>query len=161
MEENGREFLLVLDSTSRTDNKDPTLKAESEYRLILSLSGRASSERRAAKIDDARRTTDRVNALAKLMLARYPDQPAAHLALKEAFKQRAKDAWQLDDRGVVERNWKLALAEARQALVLDPKNFHARHAVPDLERRLNDLRAPEKGARPQDCLVQSATKTGP
>jgi serine/threonine protein kinase len=140
-------FIPLLDSTSRTDNKDPTLKAESEYRLIQSLSGRASSERRTAKIDDARRTTDRINALAKLMLARYPDQPAAHLALKEAFKQRAKDAWQLDDRGAVERNWKLALAEARQALVLDPKNVHARHDVPDLERRLNDLIVPKREAQ--------------
>jgi tetratricopeptide (TPR) repeat protein len=84
--------ITLLDSTSRTDSKDPSTESESEYRLIQSLSGRASSERRIAKIDDARRTTDRINALAKLMLARYPDQPAAQLALKEGFKQRAKDA---------------------------------------------------------------------
>ena len=71
--------------------------------------------RHTAKLDDARRTVDRIHALAQVIVARYPDQCRRAAPLPgHAFTQRAKNAWQLDDRTAVERNWKLALEEARE-----------------------------------------------
>jgi eukaryotic-like serine/threonine-protein kinase len=141
-----RKVAAVLSSTRSTVSTDPTLESESGSRFIQSLSERAGSERRTSKLDDARRTADRIHALAKLMVARYPDQPAAHLSLAAAFQQRAKNAWRFDDRGAVKRYLELALDEARQALVLDPQNARADGDVTELQRRLNDLLAPQRDA---------------
>ncbi len=130
--------------TASAYGTDPTLESERVYRLIESLGNRAASERHISRLDDARRTADRIHALAKLMVARYPDQSAAHLSLGTAFFQRAKNAWRLEDRGAVERYWELALAEARQALFLDPHNALASRDVTLVQRRLDGLRNPQR-----------------
>jgi hypothetical protein len=147
-------------STSGTNDTVPTLESESEFRLIQSLCQTAASELRAVKLDEAGRAVERIHALAKLIAARYPSRPEAHLALGAAFVQRAKNAWQVDDRGAIERNWKLALHEARQALLLDPQNALARRDVTELQRRLNDLLTPQREPRSQRPSIQSAMKAG-
>ena len=88
--------------------------------FVQLLSARASHQRRRGRLDEARRSTDRMHAFARLLVARYPRHSVAHLAVSLSFFQRAKDAWQTDDRAAVEQNWKRALDESRQALVLDP-----------------------------------------
>ena len=95
-----------LPSSSSTDGVGPSDESRLGYRITLSLSARAVVERRTGKLNDARQTADRIHALAKLIVARYPDQPAAHLCLAEAYSQRAKNAWRPLDRGAVERNWR-------------------------------------------------------
>jgi serine/threonine protein kinase len=149
-----------LSLTFGTDSMGSSKLSEFGYQCMRSLTGMASSERHTAKLDDARRTVDRIHALAHLMVARYPDQPNAHLSLCEAFVQRAKNAWQLDDRAAVERNWKLAIDEASQALRLNPQNARAGHLATDLQRRLNDLLAPLREIEAQGRSVRSALKTG-
>ena len=56
------------------------------------------------------------------MVARYPDQAAAHLCLGEAFPQRAKNAWQIEiaapSSGI--GGWP---STKREALLLDPKTL--------------------------------------
>ena len=114
----------VVQSMSSTSGADRMRHLESEagyWFIFQSLCASAAAERRTAKLDDARRTVDRIHALAKLLLARYPEQAAAHLCLSEAFSQRAKNAWRSDDRVAIERNLRLALDESRQALRLDPR----------------------------------------
>lgn len=101
-----------------------------------------------------------MHAFARLLVSTHPDQPAAHLALSQAFVQFAKNAWQINDRAAIERNWKLALDEARQALVLYPQNINARREVADLERRLHDLLAPQREAVSQDRPGPPAIRPG-
>ena len=149
-----------LSLTFGTDSMGSSKASEFGYQCMRSLANWASSERHTGKLVDARRTADRMHALAKLMVARYPDQPAAHLALDRAFVQRAKNAWQIDDRAAVERSWRLAIDEACQALRLDPQDARARYEVTDLQRRLDDLLAPQREAEAQGRSVPSVLKTG-
>ena len=109
-----------LSSILGTGTIDPGEESELVYSLTQLHCGAAASQRRAGKLDEARRTTDRILALAKLMISRYPDEPAAHLSLRAALMQRAKDAWEIDDRVTVEWTWKLALEEARHAGSIPP-----------------------------------------
>jgi tetratricopeptide (TPR) repeat protein len=133
-----------LFSTLGPSDIDPIEGAESGYWLTRSLCVMAASERHNGKVEEARRIADRMHALAQLLVARYPDLPAAHLAMQNAFEQRAKNAWQAKDRVAIERNWRLALSETRQAGLLDPQDAETRLHVTVLQQRLNDLVAPPK-----------------
>jgi hypothetical protein len=83
----------------------------------------------------------RLHALALDLVSEGPDRSATHLALSEAFRQLAKDAWEVNDRNAVERNWNQALDEARRAWSCDPHDVRARDEVTVLERKLGDLGA--------------------
>jgi hypothetical protein len=113
-------------------------------------------QRRLGRIDDARRLADRMHAFARFLIARNPGQPVAHLALSTAFTQMAKNAWKIDDRAAVERNWRLALEEARRALVLDPQDARAANEVADLQKRLDLLLA----SKPEPVDPNRSTRTG-
>ena len=152
--------LRFLSSTPGTDSLASYKEAEDCYRLIELVAERAATQRRNAKLDEAHRTVDRIHALGKTMVARYPDQATAHLYLGVAFVQRAKNAWRFDDRGTVERNWKLAIGEARQTLRLDPRDARAERLVTAIQGRLDDLLAPHKEAKAHVRAAQSALKTG-
>jgi serine/threonine protein kinase len=110
------------------------------FELSTLLSETASELRRRGRLGDAQRITDRLIAFNRLLVTRYADQPAAHLALCEAYLQRSKDAWGIDDRGAVERNLKLSLESALQATAIDPSNELARFQVDQLQHRLSKLR---------------------
>jgi serine/threonine protein kinase len=99
---------------------------EEGYRFQRSLTHSASFQRRTGKLENARRTADRMHAFGRLLVAGHPDVPVAHLALSLAFVQFAKNAWPINDRAAIERNLSLALEEARQALHLDPQDARAR-----------------------------------
>jgi serine/threonine protein kinase len=145
-----------LSPISTTDSMRHLKESEVGYLLIFeSLDPKAAAERHAAKLDDARRTVDRIYALAKLLVARYPDQAAAHLCLSEALSQRAKNAWRTDDRVAIERNLIQALDESRQALRLDPQNARAENLVIEYQRRLNNLLTPHKEAVAQGPSVRA------
>jgi hypothetical protein len=85
---------------------------------------------------EARRTAERVGALADQLVALYPEQPAAHMMRTEAFIHKSKTAWQDNDRAIVERAERQALDAARHALALDPRSEGARLLVKDGERRV-------------------------
>ena len=92
------------------------------YDFLDHLSECIASQRRSLQFDDARRSAERMHAFALLLVARYPLRPTAHLALCASFTQMAKTSWHPYDRAAIELNWRLALDEARRALVLDPQN---------------------------------------
>ena len=100
---------------------DPSSKSLCTF--IDYLSERVTWQRRLGRNDEAGRAGDRMHALGRLFAARYPDQPVGHLVLCASFKQMAKNAWKIHDHSSVERNWKLAIDEARRALVLDPEGL--------------------------------------
>jgi eukaryotic-like serine/threonine-protein kinase len=111
------------------------------------LSERMAWQRRLGRIDEARRAAERMHALARLLVARYPDQGVAHFALCASFQQIAKNAWKTDDHDAVVRNWKLAIDEARRALVLNPQCARAGFEVADLQKRLDLLLASKPAPR--------------
>ncbi len=47
------------------------------------------------------------------------------------------------DRAAIERNWRLAIDEARSALTLDPQDAYAGSEVADLQNRLDRFLASE------------------
>ncbi len=147
----------LLCSSPGTESMDPRQEFEIVHRLIEPFEVRAASQCHAGKLEEARRTADRLHALAQILVRRYPDKPAAHLSLSKAFQQKVKNAWRLEDRAAIERNLKLALAEARQALFLDPQNVQVRQEVSVLKQRLNDLLAPQKE---REAPVVVCDKTG-
>jgi serine/threonine protein kinase/tetratricopeptide (TPR) repeat protein len=130
------------------------------YILIVRLTERIGLQRRLGKIDEARRAADRLHAFARLVTARYPGEPAAHVLLSESFTQMAKNAWYPFNRAAVERNWKLALDEARRALEIDPQNAHAISRVADLQKRLDKLLASKPEHQDQARFAQTDGKAG-
>jgi hypothetical protein len=106
------------------------------------LALRAADQRHRGHLGEARRTAERMLALALLGVARCPRQALAHLALSEAYNQAAKNAWQTRDRATIELNWHLALDAALQALAIDPGHEPSIELVDRLQRRLDDLRHP-------------------
>jgi hypothetical protein len=83
-------------------------------------------------------------ALAHHFVAKYPGQPAAHLALSFAYIQIYKNAWPKNARHTkdlvaVEANMRLALKAAEDALRLDPNSESAQQAVQLLQRKYAGL----------------------
>lgn len=76
-------------------------------------------QRRTGYVQDARRTAHRMHAFARGLDSVHPDQATAHLALSMAFEEFAKNAWPVNDRSAIERDWKLALEEAHRAVDFD------------------------------------------
>ena len=97
--------------------------------------------RRLHDIDGSRRIADRTLALANHIVAAYPNQPAARLALSGAYIQCYKNAIQTEDQAAVEANMKLALDAAQAASQLDLTSETAQQAVYTLQRKLLSIRA--------------------
>ena len=154
-------FAALLCSSPQNDIASVNEELWTAYRLIAVHEQKAASHRRNDKLDEACRIVDRIHAFALLVVARYPNQPVAHLILDRAYQQRAKNYWRLNDRGAVERNWKLALEEARRTLSFEPANDRARRDVTELQRRLNDLLNPRPGPVGVDRPVGSALERKP
>jgi hypothetical protein len=129
---------------SRSSNSAGRARRESENALALasSLYEMASILRRRQDIEGARRVAERMHALGKLFVATYPEQPAAHLILSQAYSQFSKNAWKIEDRLAIEVNLRAALDAAQEARLRDPTSEVARQAVDMLQRKLADLKAP-------------------
>ncbi len=114
----------------------------------------AAEQRKLGKIDDAQVTVERMLALGKLLVERFPDIPSSHLALSEAYINLNKNAWRTDDLPGIMKNLRLALESAHRALALDPNNSDARYLVSAHQRRLDKLLAPPEKAEDPDRRVQ-------
>jgi tetratricopeptide (TPR) repeat protein len=132
--------LQALRSAARP-NLGPAHEPWPGHTLVIRLGNMAAEQRHCGRLDEARRTADRMLALGRLLVARHPGQPFAHLALSEAHIQLYKNAWQTDDLAAVERDMRLALDAALRAQLLDPNSELARLKVDGLQRRLKDLGA--------------------
>ncbi len=108
---------------------------------------RGAEQRKAKRLDDARRTTACLSAFAKTLARRHPDRAEYHIVMSEAFALEAKAGWQVEDYAVIETAWRKALGEAGAALRLDPMNVGARVAVASLQEKLIKLAAREPERR--------------
>ena len=101
--------------------------------------GRGAEQRKAGRLDDARRTAACLSAFAKMLARRDPNEAAFHLVLCEAFEQEAKNAWKVKDFPTIEAATRKALVAACTALRLDPRNTAARMKVAGLQDKLVGL----------------------
>jgi hypothetical protein len=131
--------MLALDSV-RTNHADAKVAAfhEAERMDVVMdhLGTIASHFRRHGRTEEARRITARMLALANRIVAAYPRESCAYLAISDTYFQMSKDARERDDRASVTAYLKQALGAAQWALVLDPNREGAQHMVNDLQRRL-------------------------
>jgi hypothetical protein len=136
--------LAALALRSRSSIPADRARRESENALALadSLFGNASILRRRHNIEGARRVAERMRELGDLFVATYPEQPAAHLTLSQAYSQFCKNAWQTRDRLAIEANLRAALDAAQEARLRDLTSEIAQQAVDSLQRRLAALKAP-------------------
>lgn len=125
-------------STRADAKKAESHEAAIALDVIREHSARASAARRRHEPEKARRTAESLLAVANDLVATYPEQPAAHLALKEAYLQRSKDARLAGDTAAVEANLRSALDAARSASRLDPANEGAQRALAGIQRRLGE-----------------------
>jgi hypothetical protein len=139
-----RQALALLRTIPGVDGGDARQVSKAGYSFQRSISELASNRRRSRGVDACRQSVKRMHAFGRVLVAAFPDCPAAHLAISEAFRQSAKDAFATNDINTVERNWKWALDEARQAVLLDPRDACARDNVVVLERKLRGLVAPQR-----------------
>jgi serine/threonine protein kinase len=162
--------LAALDLNSLADQRWAELVAESlglspaaidpPYDIVRTfikcLGDRIAWQRRLGRTDGAQRSTRRMHAFARLLVERYPTQPAAHMALCASFTQMAKNSWTPYDRRAIRRNWTLAVEQARRALVLDPQDAWAGAQVADLRKRLDQfLAAKAEPAEPNRTIQVS------
>ena len=57
----------------------------------------AAMHRKAGKLDEAERTTERFHTLARQLVRDFPENPLAHIVLSDAFVQESKNAWKRND----------------------------------------------------------------
>ena len=114
-------------------------QSEAGYLFVLLVSEVASRQRRAAKLEEARLTAERIHAFANRLLERFPEQSFAHLALCVSFCQFKKHAWETHDRDGIAKYLKLAADSAAKSLELDPTNTRARVDVETQRRRIKDF----------------------
>jgi serine/threonine protein kinase len=135
-----REWALIAAAALKAADADKLAAARQEsgdsHRLMHRLGEIASLFRRNDEPEKARCVTARMLALGSHVVAIYSDEPAAHLALGQAYFQLSKDAWQTDDRSAAETYLKLALESAQQARLRDPQSEIAQQAMYNMQRRL-------------------------
>jgi hypothetical protein len=131
----------LLCSPRMTDAGDGMGRERRAFVLVCSLSEVAASQRHAGKLDEARRTADRMLALGRTLITRQADQSGGHIALGQAYLQLSKNAWQIKDRSAIEQNLRLCVESMLRALSLDPGNADLRVFTEADQRRLDDLLA--------------------
>ena len=103
--------------------------------------------RKSGQLDAAQRLADHLIELAKQLTRAYPTQALSYMVLSEAFVQKTKNAYQIDD--VDPLPWeRKALEAALHAVSLEPENEDAHNLLKDRLARLNKLGSPPRGGTP-------------
>jgi tetratricopeptide (TPR) repeat protein len=148
----------ILSMGPTTGGTSPILEPDSIGSFVSRAASRAAARRHAGRLDQARQIADRLHAFARRLVARYPDQAAAHWALSQAYVQIYKNAWQTADRAAIERYLKLAVNAATHALVLDPDSAVVCRHLADFQKRLDNLLSPPKPVDASDPAARSGRR---
>ncbi len=112
------------------------------YQFTRQLQSVASDQRNSQRLPEAVQTADRFVCLARLLVERNPNDPAAHLVLADAYDQVKKNAWQVKDRAAIEQNLRRAIDENKDALDLAPDDEIARNEMERHRRQLDEFLHP-------------------
>jgi hypothetical protein len=118
---------------------DSTSYPEVALALVESEGAEAALCRRTNRLDRAREIVSGLEEFSRQVVAQYPQDPYAHLALSAALCQISKNAWRGADSREVEDALRQSVSSARRALTLDPRNIEAQRAVLDRQRRLEGV----------------------
>jgi hypothetical protein len=122
-----------------TIGTDSTSYPEVAWALVLTEGAEAALCRRTNRLDRARDIVSGLEEFARQVVAQYPQDPFAHLAMSEAHCQISKNASRTAGPAEVEDASRRALDCARRALALDPRNADAQRAAVDRQRRFASL----------------------
>ena len=109
------------------------------HQFTRQLQAVACDQRNHQRLADAVQTADRFVCLARLLVERNPNDPAAHLVLADAYDQVKKNAWQVEDRATIELNLRRSIDENKAALDLAPYDEVARHEMERRRRKLDEF----------------------
>jgi serine/threonine protein kinase len=151
-------FIQLLSMSPTSGGTSPTLEPDVIESFVLCIANRAAERRHANRPDQARQVADRLHAVARQLVTRYPNQATAHWALSYAYIQIHKNAWQTSDRATVERYLKLGVDTARHALVLDPGNSVVRRHLADYQKRLDNLLSPPNSVDASEPSARSGMR---
>ena len=129
-------IIRTIEARSEALGIGPTSLPISAYHIAYSASAQSAMQRRAGRLDEARRTVASLTAFAKALVRRDPGEAVFHVMLCQAFEQESKNAWRVDDYARVEATLRESLGEARIALQLDPGNMSARMKASVLQDKL-------------------------
>jgi tetratricopeptide (TPR) repeat protein len=134
-----RAVILALDSRCEALGVYPALLPAATMQVCGIAYGRATEQRQAGRLDDARWTAASLLAFGKMLARRDPNEAMFHLVLSGAFEQEAKNAWKVNDFPTIEAATRNALVAACTAIHLDPRNTYARMKVAGLQDKIVGL----------------------
>jgi hypothetical protein len=128
--------ILAIESRCKALGVYPAMMPAAAFQVSGFAVARAADQRKASRLEDARRTVAFLFAFAKVLVKRDPDEAMYHLLLCVAFEQESKNAWKIHDYTAIEGALRKALGEGSAALRLDPRNSDARLMVSGLQDKL-------------------------
>jgi hypothetical protein len=134
-----KQLFLIVQSSFERQSGDSTLATSTGAALIDLVATMSSTKRGSGRLDGAQRLANRMRAFGLLLTTRSPDVATAHLVLACAHEQSAKNAWKTHDRGVINRNLRLAFGEAMEAMRVEPHNSMASREASLLWAKIKDL----------------------
>ena len=123
------------------DGKQTFHEADVGYWLCRLLIRIAAEDRNHGKLEDSRRTVERMVELGKALVSRHPGQPGSFLVLSTGYLNRSKLAWKLTslDYSAIERHLTQAVEAARKAVAIAPADQDAHYVLSACQHRLDDL----------------------
>ena len=134
-----RAVIRALESRCEALGVYPALLPAAARQVCVIALGRATEQRKAGRLDDARWTAASLLAFGKVLARRDPNEAEFHMVLCEAFEQEAKNAWKVEDFPTIEAATRNALVAAWTAIRLDPRNTDARIKVAGLQDKMVGL----------------------
>jgi hypothetical protein len=128
--------IMAIESRCKALGVYPAMFPAAAYQVAGFDLGSAYEQRRAGRLEDARRTVACLFAFGKILAKREPEEAVYHLILTIAFEQESKNAWKIRDYAAIEAALRKAFGEASIALRLDPENADARLKVSGLQDKL-------------------------
>jgi tetratricopeptide (TPR) repeat protein len=104
----------------------------------------ACDQRNGGHLDRAGRNADRLVALARLLVERNPNDPAAYLVLADSVEQVGKNAWRVNDRATIELSLRQAIDANLHARDLTPYDEFASHQLERRQRKLDEFLHPPR-----------------
>jgi hypothetical protein len=126
----------ALDTRCAELGVPPGVFAVAARRTGMAAAALTGDRRRAGHLDDARRTAALNSALARMLVRLNPAEVEFHMMRSETYLQESKLAGAAKDFPSSEAAQRQALAEARIAVRLDPRNMDARVQLASLLDKL-------------------------
>jgi hypothetical protein len=133
--------VVILDAMGATvrDAERRFREVEVAYWFCRLLTKIAAEDRNHGRLEDSRRSVERLVELGRALVSRYPDQAESFLVLSTGYLNRSKIAWKDLDYPAIGRHLTQSVEAARKAVALAPADQEARYLLNSCQRRLDDF----------------------